>query len=175
MKKEWVKKDGDFFGDGLKARREKQKDKQFKIDWANYSKRMKDKEEFPEISSPEVERDFYEREMKWKTKKKKKKRYKKLWRNTIPLVDYRGVLEVSYELVLKRRKIRAVEEVYLFNNFGFRYVRKEVEPIIKGFNKLCYSELRERRSESEDCEYEAQAIYHHSKISHDMSGSRIKS
>jgi hypothetical protein len=32
MKKYWVKKDENFFGDGLKERREKQKDRQFKID-----------------------------------------------------------------------------------------------------------------------------------------------
>jgi hypothetical protein len=85
----------------------------------------------------------------------RKKRYKKLWRNTIPLIDYQGVLEVNYEMILKRRKIRAIEEDNLFNNFGFRYVRKKVEPIIKGFNKFCYYEPRERRSESMDCECEA--------------------
>jgi hypothetical protein len=148
----------------LKERREKQKDKQFKADCANYAKIMKDRKEFQEIASPGPEKDFYEREAKWKVKKKRKKRYRKLWRNTFLLVDYRGTLEVSYEMVLKRRKIRAVEEVYLFNNFGFRYVRKEVELLIKGFNKLCYSEPRERRSESMDCECEAQTINHQSNV-----------
>jgi hypothetical protein len=55
------------------------------------------------------EKDWYEKETKWKIKKKRKKRYKKLWENTIPLVDYRGILEVSYELVLKiRRKMRLI-------------------------------------------------------------------
>jgi hypothetical protein len=39
--------------------------------------------------------NIYEREAKWKAKKKRKKRYKKLWENIIPLVEYRGILEVS--------------------------------------------------------------------------------
>jgi hypothetical protein len=45
----------------LKARREKQKDKDSKIDWTNYTKRMTDNDEFPEISSPGVEKTIYER------------------------------------------------------------------------------------------------------------------
>jgi hypothetical protein len=96
-------------------------------------------------------------------KKKRKKRYKKLWRNTIPLIDYRGNLEISYEMILKRQEIRVEEEV-LFNNFGFSYVRKEEEPVVKGLNKLCYSEPRERRFESMDCECEAQTINHQSNV-----------
>jgi hypothetical protein len=81
---------------------------------------MDDEKKFPEISSPGIERERYEKEVKWKVIKKRKKRYKKLWKNTIPLIEYRGIIEVSYELVLKRGKIRTVEEVYLFNNFGYK-------------------------------------------------------
>jgi hypothetical protein len=75
MKKDWVKKDQNYFGDGLKARREKQKEGQFAIDQAHYAKIMKDRREFPEIASPGPERAYYEREEKWKVKKKRKKRY----------------------------------------------------------------------------------------------------
>jgi hypothetical protein len=58
-------------------------------------------------------------------------------------------------MIQGRRKIRAEEEENLFNQFGYSYVRREVEPIFKGFNKVCYFEPRERRSESMDCECEA--------------------
>jgi hypothetical protein len=54
MKKDWVRKDESYFGEGLKERKEKQREKQFKADWANYTKRMKDKEKFPEIASPNI-------------------------------------------------------------------------------------------------------------------------
>jgi hypothetical protein len=60
------------------------------IDQARYKKIMKNREEFPEIAVPGLERKLYLREERWKIKKKRKKRYKKLWKNTIPLVDYLG-------------------------------------------------------------------------------------
>jgi hypothetical protein len=164
MKKDWVRRDQSYFGEGLKERKEKQVSKQFEIDQAHYKKVMKDRDEYPEIAVLGPERAFYEREEKWKIKKKRKKRYKKLWRNTIPLVDYRGVLEISYEMIQRRRKIRAEEEEKLFMQFGYSYVRREVEPIFKGFNKVCYSGPRERRSESLDCECEAQTINHQSNV-----------
>jgi hypothetical protein len=139
MKKDWVRRDQSYLGEGLKERKEKQVNRQFEIDQAHYKKLMKDRDEFPEIAVPGPERNFYEREEKWKVKKKRKKRYKKLWRNSITLVDYQGVLEISYEMIQRRRKVRAEEE-NLFNQFGYSYVRREVEPIFKGFNKVCYSE-----------------------------------
>jgi hypothetical protein len=66
-------------------------------------------------------------------------------------------------MIQRRRKIRAEEE-NLFKQFGYTYVRREVEPIFKGFNEVCYSEPRERRSESMDCECEAQTINHQSNV-----------
>jgi hypothetical protein len=104
MKKDWVKKDESFFGEGLKERREKQKALQFKKDCANYKKRIEDEKKFSEIREPGLERDFYDKEESWQAKKKRKKRYNKLWRNTIPLTLYRGILEVSFEFVKRRRK-----------------------------------------------------------------------
>jgi hypothetical protein len=58
MKKEWVKKDQSYFGEGLKARKEKQIDKQFKIDRARDAKIIKVRKEFPEIASPGPERAY---------------------------------------------------------------------------------------------------------------------
>jgi hypothetical protein len=164
MKKDWVKKDQSYFGEGLKARKQAQIDKQERIDQAHYKKLMKDREEFPEIAVPGREEKFYEKEERWKLKKKRKKRYKKLWENTIPLVDYRGVLDVNFEMFLRRREKRAEEEKRLFEQYGYYYLRDEVEPMFKGFNKLCYSEPRERRSESVDCECEVQTINHQSNV-----------
>jgi hypothetical protein len=43
-------------------------------------------------------------------------------------------------------------------------MKKYIEPIYKGFNKKCYSEPPERRSESEDCECEPRTIYHNSNV-----------
>jgi hypothetical protein len=154
----------EFFWDGLKERKEKQKDKQVRIDWANHDKRVKDEKRFPEILDPGIHRDCYEKEVKWEVKKKRKKRYKKLWENTVPLTWYRGTFEISYEMVKRRRKEQEKEEIFLFHNFGYSYVKKERKPIIKDFNKLCYSEPRERRSESVDCECEAQTINHQSHV-----------
>jgi hypothetical protein len=54
--------------------------------------------------------------------------------------------------------IRSEEEEKLFNQFDYSYVGIEREPIFKGFNKVCYSEPRERRSESVDYEWGAQSI-----------------
>jgi hypothetical protein len=120
MKKDWVKRDQDYFGDGLRARKQKQIEKQSEIDQAYYNKVMKDRKEFPEIAVPGPEKRFYEKEERWKVKKKRKTRYKKLWRNTIPLVDYRGVLDIDYEMIQRRREIRASEERELFEQYGFR-------------------------------------------------------
>jgi hypothetical protein len=164
MKKDWVKKYESFFGEGLKERREKQKDVQFKKDWANYKKRIEDEKKFIEIREPGLDRDFYDKEVSWQATKKRKKSFKKLWRNTIPLTLYRGTLEVSYEFVKRRRKEREKEEIFLFNPFGYYYAKKEKEPIIKDFNKAFYSEPREGRSESEDCECEAETINHQSNV-----------
>jgi hypothetical protein len=43
-------------------------------------------------------------------------------------------------------------------------LKKEVELIIKGQGKKCYSEPSERRSETEDFECQGQTIYHHSNV-----------
>jgi hypothetical protein len=125
---------------------------------------MKDQQERPEVAVKGPERSFYLKEERWIVKKKRKKRCKKLWKNTIPLVDYQGVLDVSYEMIQRRRIIRAKEEENLFNQFGYSYVRREIAPIFTGFNKFCYSEPRERRSELMDCECEAQTINHQSNV-----------
>jgi hypothetical protein len=79
-------------------------------------------------------------------------------------VDYRGVLEVNFEMIISRRRNRAEEEKLLFEQYGYYYLKEEKEPLFKGFNKLCYSGPRERRSESEDCECEAQTIDHQSNV-----------
>jgi hypothetical protein len=64
MKKDWVKKDQGYFRGSLKARKEKQKNKQLEIDQAHYAKIMKDRKEFPEIACPGPEKAYYEREEK---------------------------------------------------------------------------------------------------------------
>jgi hypothetical protein len=43
-------------------------------------------------------------------------------------------------------------------------LKKDVEPIIKNQNKLCFSEPRERKSGIKDYECEMQTIYHHSTV-----------
>jgi hypothetical protein len=71
--------------------------------------------------------------------KKRKKKYKKLWHNTIPLNQYKEKLGIRLIDVIQGRKERYKEEE-LFQFFGYYFARKEVEPIIKGFNKKCYYE-----------------------------------
>jgi hypothetical protein len=105
-----------------------------------------------------LEQSYYEKEVNWQAKKKRQKKNKKLWRNTIPLICYRGILETNFEHLMQRRKECNKEEVMLFGNFWHYYKRKDIEPIIKNFNKKCYSEPRECRSKSEDCECQAQTI-----------------
>jgi hypothetical protein len=58
MKKDWVRRDQSYFGEGLKERKEKQMNKQFEIDQAHYKKLIKDKDEFPEIAVPGLEKKF---------------------------------------------------------------------------------------------------------------------
>jgi hypothetical protein len=54
----------------------------------------------------------------------------------------------------------------LFSQFGYYYERREdLQVIIKGMNKISYSEPQESREEFEDCEGEAQTINHHTKVS----------
>jgi hypothetical protein len=88
-------------------------------------------------------------------KKKRRKKYKKLWRNTISLNLYNGNFDINLNYVIQKE---------LFNSYGYYYLKKEVEPIFKGFNKKCYSEPQERKSETEDWECEAQTIYHHTSV-----------
>jgi hypothetical protein len=68
---------------------------------------------------------------------------------------YKGKFALDFNYVDQRRR-RRFEEEELFNNYGYYYLKKDVKSIFKGFNKKCYSEPRERRSETEDCECEAQ-------------------
>jgi hypothetical protein len=97
------------------------------------------------------------------SKDEKANRDKKLWHNTIPLNQYNGEINVDLKYIIQRRKIRYEEEEELFNCYGYYYLMKEVEPIIKCQDNKFYSEPRERRTEKEDCECEAQTIYDHSK------------
>jgi hypothetical protein len=62
-----------------------------------------------------------------------------------------GILEIDFNYVLQRRKVRYEEEAILFQEYGYYYEKKDVEP-------------RERRSESQDYECEAQTIYHYSNV-----------
>jgi hypothetical protein len=74
MKKDWIKKDQSYFGEGMKARKQAQIDKQEKIDNVHYKKLMKDRKERHEIAVPGRSKKWYEKEERWKVKKKRKKR-----------------------------------------------------------------------------------------------------
>jgi hypothetical protein len=80
------------------------------------------------------------------------------------LNEYKGILFVDYNHVIQRRRKRYEEDKSLFEKYGYYYMKKEIEPIIKGFSKKCYSEPREHMSESMDCECEAQTINHQSNV-----------
>jgi hypothetical protein len=97
-------------------------------------------------------------------KKKRRKKYKKLWNNTTPLNQYKEKINVDLDFIIQERKHRYAKEESLFNCYGYYYLKRKVEPVIKDQSKKCYSEPRECRSETEDCECEAQTIYHHSNI-----------
>jgi hypothetical protein len=174
MKKDWVKEDKSFDVRGLKQRRSDQEEAQARKDWKIYEKRLKDEKEFPDIYSPGWDADIYREKKNRYNKKKRRKKYKKLWRNTIPLSLYNGKIGIDLNYIIQRRKIRYNDEEDLFNNNGYYFVTKEIEPVIKGLSKKCYSELRERRSETEDCECEAQTIYHHSNIDESLAAAGTK-
>jgi hypothetical protein len=73
-------------------------------------------------------------------KKKRRKKYKKLWNSTISLREYNGRIDIDKNYVVERRKARYEFEEYLFNHLGYIYVTKEIDPIIKGKDKICNSE-----------------------------------
>jgi hypothetical protein len=76
------------------------------------------------------------------------------------LNSYNGRIDIDLSYIIQKRKERYEEEEILFNNYGYYYLKKDVEPIFRRLNKQCYSEPQKRRSETAGCECEAQTIYH---------------
>jgi hypothetical protein len=87
---------------------------------------------------------------------------------------YKRKINVSLEEIIQKRRTRYEEKEILFISYGYYFIKREIEPIIKELRKKCYSEPRERRSETEDCECEAQIIYHHSNIDEPCAASDTK-
>jgi FMN phosphatase YigB (HAD superfamily) len=94
MKKDWVKEDKGYKGKGLIERRrnfeEKQEEKQQKA----YKKIVQKEEKIYEESTSDESNDPFEQAKRWLEERKKKK-YKKLWKNTISLDEYKGILFVD--------------------------------------------------------------------------------
>jgi hypothetical protein len=98
------------------------------------AKKVRDEKNSPEICSG-LDAERYRKEVNRYNKKKRRKKYKELWRNTISFNLYNGKFDIALNYIIqKRRKI--YEEEILYNNYGYYYLKKDVEPILKGLDNV---------------------------------------
>jgi hypothetical protein len=148
MKREWIRKDEDFSGGGLKKYVDSCWTKRLIKNEAEYKKMLKKLEKHSEIYELGCESatDYYPSKWQKGVGKKRKKKYKELWKETISLKEYEGKMQIDQTYVLKRRKIRYIYEDLMHLIYGYiREGKKEVKIIYKGERKICFSEPRERR------------------------------
>jgi hypothetical protein len=97
-----------------------------------------------------------------KSNDKRNKDYKKRRREKNKMWKYASSMNESYDL--QRKEECCDEEEVLSEEFNCCLREEKVEIITKDTKRKGYSEPRERRSELEDCECEAQIINHQSNI-----------
>jgi hypothetical protein len=139
MKKDWIKENKSFDGKSMKQRRESFEEAQERKMWKAYKKRVRDeKDSIYNWSKSDTEK--YRKEENRYAKKKHRKKNKKLWKNIISLNSYNWRSDIYLSYIIQKRKERYEEDEILFNNYGYYYLKKDVEPIFRRLNMQCYSE-----------------------------------
>jgi hypothetical protein len=160
IKRDWVKKEEKFSGKNPKRYIGDCWTKRLLKIGADFVRARTKYKNYPELFEPGFEertKKVVRKFEKGKRKKRKKKEFK-LWNNCIRLSDYKGVMNINYEYMLKRREYRYKYECLNYAVFGYEKIKKENNTIYKSIITSKMNEPRERKLEILDRECEAQTI-----------------